>query len=92
MEQNAQKQSHGIRLDKRSHMDISGVLEVESFDDVSVILKTDCGELTVEGMGIRIGTLDTDRGVVELDGKVDAVYYSEERENKRSGFFTRRAK
>ena len=37
---------------------------------------------------MKIGTLDTDRGVVTLSGRVDAVYYSADTaDEKKSGFF-----
>ena len=73
-------------------MEIEGVIEVASFDDVTVTLVTDCGELNVEGKGLRIGVLDTERGVVSIDGNVDAIYYSEERQKKRGSIFSKRQK
>ncbi|MBE6530746.1 MAG: sporulation protein YabP [Ruminococcaceae bacterium] len=80
-------QIHDISLNMRKHMDITGVRDVVSFDEQSVILTTVCGEMTVEGRDIKIGVLDTDRGIVSLDGKVDAVFYSNSDENKRQGLF-----
>lgn len=80
-------QIHDISLNMRKHMDITGVKDVVSFDEQSVILTTVCGEMTVEGKDIRIGVLDTDRGIVSLDGKVDAIFYSNSDENKRQGLF-----
>ena len=69
-------------------MEIEGVTEVISFDETSVILRTLCGEMSVEGSDMKIGTLDTDRGVVTLSGRVDAVYYSADTaDEKKSGFF-----
>jgi len=92
MEAGADKKKHRLSLDKRARMDIEGVIEVESFDDVSVLLLTDCGELNIEGRELKIGVLDTDRGVVSIDGCVDAVYYSEERQKKRGSLFSKRQK
>lgn len=92
MEQGTDKKKHRLSLDKRSRMEIEGVVEVESFDDVGVLLLTDCGELNIEGKNLRIGVLDTDRGVVSIDGSVDAVYYSDERQKKRGSLFSKRQK
>ena len=86
MEQSVQKKEHKISLDKRSAMSVSGVLEVISFDDRCVYLKTDCGELNIEGEGLKIGTLDTEKGVVALEGRVDVLYYSIEKDKKRGIF------
>lgn len=80
------KQTHAVNLTMRKHMSINGVREVESFDESMVVLNTVCGELTIEGKDIKIGTLDTERGVVELDGTVDALFYSQGDDSKKRGF------
>ena len=49
MEQGTDKKRHRLSLDKRARLEIEGVVEVESFDDVGVLLLTDCGELNIEG-------------------------------------------
>ena len=70
------KQSHEIYLKHRREMGINGVKDVDSFDEGMTVLQTLDGELTVEGEGLKIGTLDTDRGVVTVSGKINAIYYS----------------
>lgn len=75
-EQNENKK-HTLSLAARTRAEIEGVREVESFDEQSVILMTDCGELTLEGEGLHVGTLDMTRGVVAVDGRISAVYYSD---------------
>ena len=60
------KSAHEIKLIGREKMSISGVDEVLSFDEESVHLKSSEGELFVEGTQIKIGTLDTDGGIISL--------------------------
>ncbi len=74
---NEQEKKHALSMGARRHISISGVAEVESFDEQTVILSTDCGEMTLEGEGLHIGTLDIARGVVEVDGKINGLYYSD---------------
>ena len=81
------KQVHGININMRKHMDISGVREVDSFDELGVILRTVCGDVTIEGKDIKVNVLDTERGVVSLEGKIDAVFYSDNDDGKKHGFF-----
>lgn len=69
---------HTLTLCRRECAEITGVCEVESFDEQSVLLRTDCGELCLEGEGLHVGTLDIARGVVEVMGRVDAVSYTEQ--------------
>ena len=71
------EKKHTLPLGTRAHAEITGVTEVESFDEQCVVLRTDCGELTLEGDALHIGTLDIARGVVMVDGRVDGVYYSD---------------
>lgn len=74
---NEQERKHALSMGARRYISISGVTEVESFDEQTVILSTDCGEMTLEGEGLHIGTLDIARGVVEVDGRVNGIYYSD---------------
>ena len=71
-----QEKKHTLSIGTRTHATISGVCKVESFDEGTVELQTDCGQLTVEGEGMHVGTLDIERGIVELDGQINGVYYS----------------
>lgn len=86
------KKEHEIKLVKRKEMAIFGVCEVISFDDESVRLMSVEGEIYVEGEDIKIGVLDTDKGVVTLTGKINGFYYVSEDKNAKKGFFSRLAR
>ena len=79
--------SQDIRLSMREKLDISGVVDVIRFDDVCVVLQTRCGELTIDGKNIKISVLDTDKGLVSLDGMIDAMYYTDDNKKEKRGFF-----
>ena len=87
MDEKKELLSHEIKLLKRERLEISGVNEVVSFDEVCVLLKTICGELTIEGKNLKMSVLDTEKGVVLLDGYVDAVFYTNEQNTEKRGFF-----
>ena len=78
---------HTLALTSRTHAELSGVTEVLSFDETAVVLSTVCGELTVEGEDLRVGTLDMTRGLLVIDGKVNTLYYTETRQTRKRGFF-----
>ena len=76
---NVEKQEKSdIAIRSRKHIDVTGVVDVMSFDDRSVSMMTELGEMTVEGEGLKVGTLDTDKGIVSVDGKISAVIYYDE--------------
>lgn len=83
------KREHDIKLFSRKEMSISGVREVVSFDEESVRLMSVEGEIYVEGENIKIGVLDTDKGVVTLTGKINGFYYVNEDKGEKKSFFSR---
>lgn len=83
------KREHEIKILRRKEMSISGVCEVISFDEESIRLMSIEGEIYVEGEEIKIGVLDTDRGLVTFTGKINGFYYVSEEKNQKRGFFSR---
>ncbi|MBP3395662.1 MAG: sporulation protein YabP [Clostridia bacterium] len=73
----SEERAHSLVLEGRSGTVIEGVLEVHSFDEEAVILKTSCGDLTLEGEGLHVGALDIERGHVRIEGRINALYYSD---------------
>jgi len=74
---------HTLTLSARTRLEIGGVTDVVSFDEETVTLVTDCGELTVEGTSLHIGTLNIERGCVVVDGRVNALIYTEDTPRKK---------
>ena len=71
-------------------MSISGVCEVISFVEHAVNLRTVCGDLAIEGEGLHIGVLDTERGMVALEGdSVDGMWYLREDTASKRGLFAK---
>lgn len=80
-----EKNQHLFSVTARKEMQISGVKDVESFDENGVTLHTQGGDMTVEGSGLRIGVLDTEQGIVTLSGHIDGVFYAREDDGERRG-------
>ncbi|MBE6703075.1 MAG: sporulation protein YabP [Ruminococcaceae bacterium] len=78
-----QERKHALSMREREYINIMGVTEVESFDDRMVQLQTDCGELTLEGEGLHIATLDIGRGLVEVTGHINGFYYQDSTQQKK---------
>ena len=78
---------HLVVLDQRRRLTISGVEEVESFDESSVVMRTNQGALLIHGSSLHIEKLSLDGGEVLVQGEVDALTYEEELSQ--GGFFSR---
>ena len=87
--QTKEKGKGEIIMRSRETLDISGVDEVINFDEAQVHLKSVDGEMMIEGEGIKIDTLDTDRGVVRINGRINAIYYASDPEKSKKGFLGR---
>ena len=79
--------AHTVSLSARMRAEIGGVSEVKSFDEQGVVLDTACGQLTLEGEGLHVGTLDMTRGVLTVDGRIGALYYTDGPTARKKGFF-----
>ena len=78
---------HKIALDGRSKLSISGVTDVESFDETLVVLHTSQGILVIRGVGLHMQMLSLEGGQVTVTGTVDSMIYEEE--SRKGGFFSR---
>ena len=71
---------HKITLLQRERLEITGVEEVESFDEGTIIMSTNLGALIVRGEGLHIETLSLDGGALKVEGRVESLTYEEEQE------------
>ena len=79
---------HSLSLDGRGRLLVSGVTEVESFNEQEVIMGTSKGTLAVHGQGLHMEKLSVDSGDVVVTGSIDALEY-EDPEPRGDGFFSR---
>ncbi|UOO37614.1 sporulation protein YabP [Oscillospiraceae bacterium CM] len=69
---------HNVIMEGRKKVSVSGVEDVESFDDNEIVMRTTQGILIVRGRGLRIEKLNLDSGDVVLDGMVDRLEYEDD--------------
>lgn len=86
MEENL-RVNHNIIVEDRKKMTLTGVKDVLSFDEETVVLDTSLGRLTVKGSGLHIVNFDTKSGDLSAEGRLYALVYTTE--EKSGGFFSR---
>lgn len=90
---NKMKKPHGITLQNRNQMNVTGVLRVENFNEYSICLATEFGLMTVEGENLHISKLLLETGDLIIDGRISSLFYTEENESengkKAGGFFSK---
>ena len=80
--------AHRLELTGREQLTVSGVEDVERFDDTGIVMSTGAGVLVVTGENLHIGKLSLDGGELHVDGRIDSIS-SEDGGTGRGGFFQR---
>ncbi len=84
----ARMRAHSIQIDNRERISITGVSDVESFNEQEVVLSTEQGPLILTGEGLHITRLNLDEGQLVVGGTIGGVEY-EAQQTGRGGLFSR---
>lgn len=77
-----------ILLENRHRLSISGVLDVDSFNDEYIVLDTEMGVLVIRGQNIKINRLNLESAEMLVEGNISACEYTDDEVTKgRSGGF-----
>ena len=79
---------HHVILEGRASLSVSGVEEVESFDENAIVMRTAQGTLVVRGEELHIEKLSLDGGDLRVEGMVDSLTYEDDG-GVRGGFLAR---
>lgn len=70
--------AHRLELSGRERLVVSGVEDVERFDENGIIMATTAGTLIITGEELHIGKLTLDGGELQVEGRVDSLTYEEQ--------------
>lgn len=70
---------HTVTMEDRKRLQLTGVTDVESFDEQTVLLVTEPGELVIRGNGLHISRIDVASGDLTLEGEIDELSYGDRR-------------
>lgn len=84
----AVKAKHNLILENRNSLTVTGVSDVSGFDEQSVVMITELGELTVRGSNLHINKFSLETSELNLDGDIYSLTYAENRQQS-GGFFSK---
>lgn len=64
-----------ILIEDRRLLKLSGVEQVDSFNDNTIVLSTIKGRLSIKGEELNVSKLNLDEGKVEIDGLINSLNY-----------------
>ena len=79
---------HCVTIEERHRIRITGVVDVESFQEEEAAIRVQDGLLYLSGEGMKLTRLDPDSHTALIDGTLISLEYACEREHRR-GLFAR---
>lgn len=74
------KQRHNLIMEERRSLTVSGVMDIERFDEEEVVVATELGQLSIKGQGLHLNKIDVEDGELSVEGELDGITYSQRQE------------
>ena len=69
---------HSVILENRKAFTATGVSNVDSFDEQTVVVYCETGELAIRGEGLHISRIDVETGDLNLEAaRIDGLSYAD---------------
>ena len=79
--------AHSISMEDRARLNVTGVEDVESFDENVIVMNTSRGDLIVRGSGLHIEKINLEVGELRVEGLISDLSYEEKSSS--GGFLSR---
>jgi sporulation protein YabP len=81
---------HRVVIDSREKLNVTGVKDIDSFNENEIIFITTCGAVTITGQDLHISRLNLEDGQLIVEGKIQSLDYSDHEEQRQSGGFLKK--
>ncbi len=68
---------HLITLENRKLLSVSGITDIDRFDEREIVLYTKMGELTITGRELHINTISIEEGSLAVEGDIWSLQYGD---------------
>lgn len=89
MQENMLNKSHNFILENRKKLVLTGVRDVDSFNESEVNVFTELGELKIKGKELQIKNINVESGEMEMTGFIESFNYGNNTERAPNNFITR---
>ena len=69
--------AHAVRMENREKLYLTGVEDVESFDEENMVIDTNMGRVLLQGSGMHIQKYNVDSGELVIEGEIDELVYDD---------------
>lgn len=81
--------NHNIIMENRSKMSLSGVTDVDCFDEHTILIYTIMGELTIKGKHLQVNDFSVETGEMSLQGDIYSISYGDKDKRSPLNFFSK---
>lgn len=72
-----QKQNHNVIMEDRKCLTVSGITDVDSFDEKTICLYTTLGEMVIQGKDLHIDSMSVETGDMVINGDIWSIVYGD---------------
>ncbi len=83
------KRPHSVVMEERNSLTVSGVSDIERFDEEEVVIATELGLLSIKGQGLHLNKIDVEDGELSVEGQLDSLSYEEQRFSDKGSFLAK---
>jgi len=66
---------HSLQIDRRENVTVTGIIDVISFDEESVISETEMGIVIIKGANLHVKRINLENGELIVSGEIDGLNY-----------------
>ena len=74
---------HNAILENRQKLMLSGITDVDSFNEKEIYLFTQLGEMLVKGENLHINEMSVENGELSVEGEISAIIYGDKERKKK---------
>lgn len=69
--------THNVIMENRKKAVMTGVKDIENYNDTGMIIITESGGLKIKGRGLELVRISTETGDLEVTGEIVSLHYSD---------------
>ena len=68
---------HSLMIDRREKVAVTGMIDVISFDEETVIGETEQGIIVIRGANLHVNKINLENGELSIDGEISGITYED---------------
>ena len=85
------EQNHSVKIDNRENIFMTGVNDLVSFDEETIVVDTKMETMIIHGHNLHVNKLNLDDGELSVDGEINEIHYESQNAlgKNKSSFFNK---